>query len=414
MKIIIEEKSISKEFDGELDLKDFSIKVKSTFDVTLNNNYTYIKVETTNGEKYTLFNCSLFAYHSNTIYSYEFFYYINGWVDKYKFTIDSFSLVFNELQYIPSKSRVFFSDNTITIDTKEVKETLYENKDLIIYYTELPGIDDKTNVFEYIYNKCIFVQCKKTFLLDDLFIVKRYIENILGFAISKKMTLNELCAYDNKKRIYTIVTKSISNKRFEVIPYISDLSIIKNIFKNYFEENRFKLAIDAYYENIFNELDPVLVLINLCNCMEIIGHNKVIYDDYKLYKDENRKILSKNTEMKCGIKKLLFFLQNKIENKPDSLKEKLYYFFVTSLHKHEKKDNYIKCISKINRTRNYYVHGNNYSSIYQYNELYVINDLLKYMLHLLIFRICNVNGICDYYIKTITEWIEVIEKELKI
>ncbi len=146
----------------------------------------------------------------------------------------------------------------------------------------------------------------------------------------------------------------------------------------YFNDEHIKVVIDVFYEYIYNELNSVLKFTSLVNCIELLLNNSV-------FKSQTNKL---------------------------NLKEKVEFIFYNKM-KLTPTEKFNKFITKIKDTRTFYVHGEIKNIKFDYNEITLVNQILKSCIYLLILESCGLEIYNSNFLIVINNK-EIIEEGLKV
>lgn len=396
--ILIEDKE--KEFDVIIKNK-YSIQIIVEADMP--KEIRLIKTFDENGKKISMVNCHRKSFSTQkegfTSFTYKCSYVITDWLDELDFDIMELSVHFREVDYMWIKNRYnpsIKSDNII-LKKKSKCHSIYDNDLFVMTVRELYGVNSNENGQTIINFPCrIVLSFKDRIKIVEAFEYIKKLESCFGFMVGHKLNLLSAGINTKDEKHYEILSPYIKEYKDckEINSYILDLhgSLIKDIVKCYFEEPYLPVAINNFYEYIYNPLDPILEFISLCNSIEILSNhdkyksrinkfsNRMSEDKKKNNKTFN-KILNKTTDEETDLLRNIYNFDNV------SFKDKLAYFFYNNFEL-PINENSNSFLSKLKNTRNFYVHGTK-NPIFNYDETEVASLLLRAILYIEILKVCK-------------------------
>lgn len=362
-----------------------------------------IKTFDENGKKISMINCrkkSLSIQKDGlTSFTYKCSYILTDWLEDLDLDINGLSVHFREVDYMWIKHQYkpdLINDNII-LKKKIKSHSIYDNNLFVMSVHELYGINTNENGQTVINFPCrISLSFKEKINLTESFKYIKQLESCFGFMVGHKLNSLSVNIKINDERNLEILSpyikeyKDCKEKNSNIVDL--DSSLIKKIVKGYFEDSYLRVAINNFYEYIYNSLDPILEFISLCNSVEILSNHdeyksKIIRFSKKMSKSKKRNnkifenILQKTTDEERRMLKNIYSLDN------TSLKDKLAYLFHHNFELQINK-NSIQFLSKLNNTRNFYVHGTK-RKIFNYDETEVASILLRASLYVEILKICE-------------------------
>lgn len=400
MKIFLGEGLNQKVYDGRINLPNFTLAVDVLGNGVLESRYNTIVVQMSDGKVFTLCDCKLQSSYNLSYYPYTFSYYLQGKYDIDNDIIKEYSFEFNEFQSTANNGRISQENDgkKLVINNEQIIKILYENENYKILYKESPYYIRSNRVLECQFKKVISIINKKELKLNDLFLNMRRIENILGFLIRLKMTINRVWISKDEKVFFEMRTNNMSLKQFNVTPYIQELDILEILIKKYYEDEKFSIAIDYFYEYIYNNSDYTVLFIELCNCMDILSDSKTFSSNIKSNINIIRDQIAKHYIDNHLTNESFDNFRKRLNRKRISLFEKLYFYLIVYMKKDSYANEYLNYILSINSTRNYYVHGTKYDNMIPLDQLYATNYLLLHLLDYLLLVNINDNNKCHRYI----------------
>ena len=352
-----------------------------------------------------------------TIYEYEASYAISSHINEDTILIKSMSIYFKELDY-------FFVEDEWTMDVKKMSEgltitqkyrseELLRNEKILIYYNKTAGIDnDEAGHTLFLTPSKLSITFSNPLKLSQIFREMTKIENCLGFVIGRKMNLIEVNICDLMGIEHELIVpyqkdyNEIILSEFHVVD-LNSKQLLKDILVQYYSNNRITAAISMFYMYIYNDLDNVFEFTSLVNTLELLLTDPIYSDDIKRYTVLNNKELKVRDKKMCEILNLLSkeqckFIKSFYRFENVELRDKLKFIFYDKfgLQQTEKSDEYI---SRIVKTRNYYVHGGKKNKILGGVNIVYTKILLKNILYNLIVKVCSAESNCmiDSYRLTI-------------
>lgn len=388
----------------EIKLNPIIINIKGEYNfrgkVTLvNNKNTYIRTSESNP--------------SESIYVYEAGYMISGFVDEESILISGFSIYFKELDSFFVKDGYSINieklETKFTITQKFYSEILLENDYFSIEYNKAGGIEhDLSGHILFVSPSKLNLIYKEAIPLTQVFEEMSKIEKVLGFTLNKKMNLLETKVFEKDGDIHDLIVqyqKDYEEVEFEEL-HIVDLNskqLLKDILTKYYTDDRIAATINMFYEYIYNNLDTIFEFTSLVNTLEMILTDSKHYKDIIKYTLENSEELKQNNiKMKDILNKLdkeeQIFIKQFYRFENVQLRNKIEYIFYEKF-KLSQNENSEKLISKIVKTRNYYVHGGKRDNILNNVEMVITKCMLKDILYILISDICSSerNSLIDTY-----------------
>lgn len=388
----------------EIKLNPIIINIKGEYNfrgkVTLvNNKNTYIRTSESNP--------------SESIYVYEAGYMISGFVDEESILISGFSIYFKELDSFFVKDGYSINveklETEFTITQKFYSEILLENDYFSIEYNKAGGIEhDLSGHTLFVNPSKLNLIYKEAIPLTQVFEEMSKIEKVLGFTLNKKMNLLETKVFEKDGDIHDLIVqyqKDYEEVEFEEL-HIVDLNskqLLKDILTKYYTDDRIAATINMFYEYIYNNLDTIFEFTSLVNTLEMILTDSKHYRDIIKYTLENSEELKQNNiKMKDILNKLdkeeQIFIKQFYRFENVQLRNKIEYIFYEKF-KLSQNENSEKLISKIVKTRNYYVHGGKRDNILNNVEMVITKCMLKDILYILISDICSSerNSLIDTY-----------------
>lgn len=352
-----------------------------------------------------------------TIYEYEAGYAISSYIDENAILIKSMLIYFKELDYFFVKDKydidVEKMREQLTITQKYQSEELLNNERVLINYNKMARIshDDAGHIL-FLNPAKLSLVFHKSLKLPQILEEITKLENCFGFVIGRKMNLIEVNICDSTG-IYHDLIVPFQKEYNDVLLnefYVVDLNskqLLKDILKQYYSNNCIAATINMFYEYIYNDLDNIFEFTSLVNTLELVLTDKKYNDNMKKYTLENNEELKENnkkmyeiferiTEEQCKFIKKFYKFEN-IE-----LRDKLRYIFYNQFNL-EQNCNSEEYISKIIKTRNYYVHGGNKDKTLDGVDMICTEFLLKNILYILIMEVCSDESNCmiDSYKLTI-------------
>lgn len=352
-----------------------------------------------------------------TIYEYEAGYAISSHINEDIILIKSMSIYFKESDYFfvedEYKIDIEKMSKELTITQKYRTENLLKNEKISINYNRTAGIgNDEAGHILFLNPAKITLVFNESLKLPQVFEEITKIENCLGFIIGRKMNLIEINLYDSIGIYHELIVpfqkdyNEIILSEFHVVD-LNSKQLLKDVLIKYYSNNRIAAAINMFYEYIYNDLDNIFEFTSLVNTLELILTDKKYNDDIKRYTLENNEELkAKNKRMyeifeliskeQCNFIKSFYRFEN-VE-----LRDKLKYIFYNKF-KLQQNENSEEYISKIVKTRNYYVHGGNKDKTLDGVDMVYTKYLLKDILYSLIVEMCSNESNCmiDSYRLTI-------------
>lgn len=340
---------------------------------------------------------------SITIYEYEVGYVIEGHIDEDTILFNTMTIYFKELDY-------FFVEDTykinlekmseeFTITQKYKSEDLLSNEKISIKYNRTAGIShDEAGHILFLNPAKILLKFNEPMKLPQLFEEITKIEACFGFIIGRKMNLIEVNLCDSAGVHHELVLRfqkdynEILLNEIHVVD-LNSKQLLKDVLTQYYSNSRIAASINMFYEYIYNDLDDILEFTSLVNTLELILTDKKYNDDIKKYTLENNEELKENNEkmrkiFECISKEQCKFITSFYRFENVELRDKIKFIFYNKfkLQQNEKSEEYI---SKIIKTRNYYVHGGEKNKILNGVNMVSTKFLLRNMLYILIVEICS-------------------------
>lgn len=337
------------------------------------------------------------------IYEYKAGYVISGHINEEEIQIKSILLYFKELDY-------FFVEDEYKINTEKMneelsitqrykKEELLKNKKILINYNRMAGIDHDDAGHTLFLNpaklEVVFVNSIKLYQVCDEI---SKIENCFGFIIGRKMNLIEVNVLDATGIFHDLMLQfqkdynEVILNEFSIVD-LNSKQLLKDILKEYYSNDHIAATINMFYEYIYNDLDNIFEFTSLVNTLELVLNDKKYKGDIKKYVLANNEELINNNNKMNEIFKNMSEEQQKFIKKfynfeNVELKDKFKYIFyqIFELKKSSESEDYI---SKVVRTRNYYVHGTERKNILESVNMAYTKLLLRKMLYILIVEVCS-------------------------
>ena len=434
MKLKISNKGENIELDGTIKKvkSKFFTEIEVSNDIKLDSIITNIKGYYNSIGNITLVNNKNISVRGSqdqpniTIYEYEAGYAISRHISEDIILIKSMSIYFKELDYFfvedEYKINIEKMNEELTITQKYRSEELLKNEKLLINYNRTAGINnDEVGHTLFLNPAKLSLVFNEPLKLPQLFEEITKIENCLGFIIGRKMNLIEINLCDSTGLYHELIVpfqkdyNEIILSEFHVVD-LNSKQLLKDTLVQYYSNNRIAAAINMFYEYIYNDLDNIFEFTSLVNTLELILTDKKYNDDIKRYTLENNEELkAKNKRMyeifeliskeQCSFIKSFYRFEN-VE-----LRDKLKYVFYNKF-KLQKNENSEEYISKIVKTRNYYVHGGNKDKTLDGVDMVCTKFLLKNILYNLIVEAYSDESNCmiDSYRLTIpTVYRDVVE-----
>lgn len=361
-----------------------------------------------------------------TIYEYEASYAISSHISEDTILIKSMSIYFKELDYFfvedEYKIDIEKMGEELTITQKYRSEKLLNNEKILINYNRIAGIgNDEVGHTLFLNPAKLSLLFNEPLKLSQLFEEITKIENCVGFIIGRKMNLIEMNLRDTTGIYHELIVpfqkdyNEIILSEFHVVD-LNSKQLLKDTLAKYYSNDRIAAAINMFYEYIYNDLDNIFEFTSLVNTLELILTDKKYNDDIKRYTLENNEELKvKNKRMyeifeiiskeQCNFIKSFYRFEN-VE-----LRDKLKYIFYNKF-KLQQNENSEEYISKIIKTRNYYVHGGNKDKTLDGMNMVCTKFLLKNILYSLIVEVCSDESNCmidSYRLKIPTIYRDVVE-----
>lgn len=411
MKLIVKNEGEYLTFIGTIrrSQNKFYADIEVPLDIKLNNVITNIKGFYNDIGNLTLVynkNISISGHKDNPdvcIYTYEANFIISEHVDETKILIKNLDLYYKELDYffVQDKYKVDIEnlETEFTITQKYNNEILFESSHLKIEYIRTAGIKKDKFGHKIFSNPAnLKIEFKIGISLSQMFDEIKKIENCFGFIINRKMNLIEISILDNDNIYHTLIP--VFQKQYEDIILtefnIVDLDskqLLKDILKNYYEDEHIASSINMFYEYIYNDLDNIFEFTSLVNTLELILSNKKYINKVRNFALETNEELKNNNIKMKEIFNLISIKQQKFIKKfydfeNIMLRDKIRYLFY-GVHKLEKNDASERYISAIINTRNYYVHGTEIKNKLNSVNMVSTKFLLNNMLYLTIINACT-------------------------
>lgn len=385
--------------------KNYYIDIELKENDKRENNYEMIYSYDENSKKITLVNCYFIASNrvkenNVTIYKYKANYVIDGWIENiHSNSINQIYLYFYELDKVFIKNQIEekLSKKGSRITVNETIIHLYENAKLKIAVYKLPIMDDSWNEIIIATPAKIVITFKERKLeYGDIFEYVRKIENIFGFIVGNKLNLLSMEIFDGnfrKIRYRYIKEKELCKYNEADLTDIHSLRLIKQLIKQYFENEYVRVYIDNYYEYLYNELSSILKFTSSISILEILAKHDKYLTKIKSFNNTENKKNNENDEMIKTIKEKLTEKENELIDKlytknGISLRYIFRYFF-EKVFNCEKDENTIKLINNTIKTRIYYIHGGKNNKKLDDENLYYVSELLSSMVYLLIIQIIS-------------------------
>lgn len=317
------------------------------------------------------------------ILSYKSSFVLTDWHIPSRLKIKSFKIHFREIDsiYIEEPYKFDVTKKSVYINSYATK--LYENSSLKISVSQCHNFN-RTVYKDLIIRSpyMLIYDFKKEIDIDKMFEYIRQTENCFGFIIGHKLSLIGISILDSKSKKIEMFLPYMKNlqKCKEITPSITSLddNLIQKILPKYFNDEHIKVVIDVFYEYIYNELNSVLKFTSLVNCIELLLNNSV-------FKSQTNKL---------------------------NLKEKVEFIFYNKM-KLTPTEKFNKFITKIKDTRTFYVHGEIKNIKFDYNEITLVNQILKSCIYLLILESCGLEIYNSNFLIVINNK-EIIEEGLKV
>lgn len=347
--------------------------------------------------------------HPNiTIYEYEAGYVISSYINEDMILIKSMSIYFKELDY-------FFVEDEYKIDIEKISEeltitqkyrieNLLKNEKILINYNRTAGIsNDEAGHILFLNPAKISLLFNESLKLPQVFEEITKIENCLGFIMGRKMNLIEINLCDSTGIYHELIVPFQKDYNEVILSefYVVDLNskqLLKDVLIKYYSNNRIAAAINMFYEYIYNDLDNIFEFTSLVNTLELILTDKKYKDDIKKYTLENNEDLKAKNKRMYEIFELISkeqckFIKSFYNFENVELRDKLKYIFYNKF-KLQQNENSEEYISKIVKTRNYYVHGGNRDKTLDGVDMVCTKFLLKNILYSLIVEECSSESNC--------------------
>lgn len=434
MKLNISNKGESIELDGTIKKvkSKFFVEIEVPNNITLDSIITNIKGYYNSIGNVTLLNnknISLKGSQANpaiTIYEYEVGYVISSHINEDTILFKSMIIYFKELDYFfvedEYKINIEKMSEELTITQKYRSEELLHNEKISINYNRTAGIsNDEAGHILFLNPAKLLLIFSEPIKLSQIFDEITKIETCFGFIIGRKMNLIEVNLVDSTGTYNELIVPFQKDYNEIILSefYVVDLNskqLLKDTLDQYYTNNRIAAAINMFYEYIYNDLDNIFEFTSLVNTLELILTDPKYYEDIKKYTVENNEELKANNKkmyeiFECISKEQCDFIKRFYRFTNVELRDKLKYIFYNKF-KLLQNNNSEEYISKIIKTRNYYVHGGNKDKTLDGVNMVCTKILLKNILYSLIIEICSdeSNCIIDSYRLTIpTVYNEVVE-----
>lgn len=397
--------------------KEYDVIIKNKYliqiivDSHMPNEIKLIKTFDENGKKISMVNCHKKSFLAQkgglTIFTYRCSYIITDWVKDLEFHIKGLSVHFREVDYMWIRNQYKLGiEIDFLIKKKSKNHLIYENDMFLMTVQELHGVESNDNGQIIINFPCrIFLSFKEKIKITKAFEYIKKLECCFGFMVGHKLNLLSVVISTKDEKYYDILSPYIKEYKDckEINSNILDLhgSLISEIVKCYFEDHYLHVAINNFYEYIYNSLDPILEFISLCNSIEILSNHdkyKSKINKFSNELSENKKknnkifknILTKTTNEETKLLREIYNFDNV------SFKDKLAYYFFNNYELLINERNN-KFLSKLKNTRNFYVHGTK-KPIFNYDETEVVSILLRAVLYIEILKVCKPRIINSTYV----------------
>lgn len=329
---------------------------------------------------------------------------VTGYIDETQLNVSALSVYFKEFDsyFIKDTLKVAppNSKDELKITQKRKKIKLLENEEFMIVYNRNAWVEKD------IYGNTVIHKPASINLIysapiefGQVFQEIEKLERVFSFVLKRKMNLIQTLLFVNGENEYHELIIP-SQKEFNEVNYeessivdVSSNKLLKDVLKEYYNNEFVEGAINTFYEYICNSLNNYFEFASIVNTIEfILGDDKYNSKLISYNKRNNKKLQENNAEIRRIQKKLgdkeKKFIKSFYNDEFVELRSKLKYIFFRVFGLEEKKglDEYF---SKIVNTRNYFVHGVKKVKILGKVDAVVTRALLENMLYILIMDICT-------------------------